>query len=84
MVVKPVGDRLLIKPMIRESSVTFVVAGDPMSERPCYAEVVDSGESKFEKGQIIAYNLHTPHVLKIEDKEVILIEASDVLAIITL
>ena len=91
--VKPLGDRLLIRPEDREATTASgLVLPDTAKEKPQEAEVVavgpgklDSGarvEPELKKGDKVLIGKYSGTEVKIEGEEFLIMREEDVLAIV--
>ena len=95
MQVKPLADRLLVKP-IREDETTksgIVIPDTVEKERPERGEVMAVGPGKVldngqrgpmsvKVGDKVVFKKYSPDEIKIEGEELFLIEESDILAVL--
>ncbi|MHB9095381.1 MAG: co-chaperone GroES [Eubacteriales bacterium] len=94
MKVKPLGDRILIKPLAaEEKTASGIVLPDTAKEKPQQGEVLAVGSGKLlENGQKVAlevsvgdkviYSKYAGNEIKIDGDECIILNERDVLAII--
>ncbi len=85
MKVKPLGERLLIKPIKEEEKTEGgIVLPDSAKEKPMKAEVIAVGEKVDEidlvPGDKVIYSKYSGTEIKIDDEEYIIIDAEDILA----
>jgi len=85
MKVKPLGERLLIKPIVEEKkTVGGIVLPDTAKEKPMKAEVVEIGklteDCTLKVGDKVIFSKYSGTELKIDDQDYIIIEIDDVLA----
>lgn len=85
MTVKPLGNRLLIKPIKEEKKTEGgIVLPDSAKEKPQKAEIVEIGklEEDFDLkiGDKVIFSKYAGTEIKIEDVEYIIIDVDDVLA----
>ncbi|HOB16260.1 MAG TPA: co-chaperone GroES [Defluviitoga sp.] len=85
MTVKPLGNRLLIKPIKEEKKTEGgIVLPDSAKEKPQKAEIVEIGklEEEFDLkiGDKVIFSKYAGTEIKIEDVEYIIIDVDDVLA----
>lgn len=93
MNVKPLGDRILIKPLAaEEKTASGIVLPDTAKEKPQQGEVLAVGSGKLlENGQKVAlevkvgdkviYSKYAGNEIKIEGEECIILNERDILAI---
>lgn len=91
---KPLGDRILVKPMSREETTkSGIVLPDTAKERPQEGTVIavgtgqrlDSGEVRpleLHEGQRILFAKYSGTEFKIDDEEHLFLRESDVLAVV--
>ena len=86
MMIKPLGDRVLIKPLKDETrTVGGIVLSDTSKEKPIKAEVIALGKLEEETlsiGDQVIFSKYSGTELKMDNEEYILIDAKDILAII--
>lgn len=93
MSVKPLGDRVLVKPLAAEAkTASGIVLPDTAKEKPQQGEVLAVGSGKLlENGQKVAlevkvgdkviYSKYAGNEIKIEGDECIILNERDILAI---
>jgi len=86
MMIKPIGDRVLIKPLKEETrTVGGIVLPETSKEKPIKAEVIALGKLEEETlsiGDQVIFSKYSGTELKMDNEEYILIDAKDILAII--
>ena len=94
MKLKPLGDRLVVEPKERESTTASgLVLPETAKEKPQEGEVIAVGHGRrdedgnrikmdVEVGDIVLYAKYGGTEVKIEDKKVLILKESDVLAIL--
>ncbi|MBP8947910.1 MAG: co-chaperone GroES [Candidatus Promineofilum sp.] len=94
MKLKPLGDRLVVEPKERESTTASgLVLPETAKEKPQEGEVIAVGPGRrdddgkrikmdVEVGDIVLYAKYGGTEVKIEDKKVLILKESDVLAIL--
>ena len=94
MKLKPLGDRLVVEPKERESTTASgVVLPETAKEKPQEGEVIAVGPGRrdedgkrikmdVEVGDIVLYAKYGGTEVKIDDKKVLILKESDVLAIL--
>jgi chaperonin GroES len=94
MKLKPLGDRLVVEPRERESTTASgLVLPETAKEKPQEGEVIAVGPGRrdddgkrikmdVEVGDIVLYAKYGGTEVKIEDKKVLILKESDVLAIV--
>ncbi|KLO23737.1 molecular chaperone GroES [Marinitoga sp. 1197] len=85
MKVKPLGNRLLIKPVIEEKKTEGgIVLPDTAKEKPMRAEVVAVGniddDVEINVGDHVIFAKYSGTEIKIDDEDFILIDVDDILA----
>lgn len=85
MKVKPLGERLLIKPIIEEKKTAGgIVLPDAAKEKPMKAEIVEVGklpeDCQLKVGDKVIFNKYSGTEIKIEEQEYIIIDSNDILA----
>ena len=94
MKLKPLGDRLVVEPKERESTTASgLVLPETAKEKPQEGEVIAVGPGRrdedgkriamdVEVGDIVLYAKYGGTEIKIDDKKVLILKESDVLAIL--
>ena len=94
MKLKPLGDRLVVEPKERESTTASgLVLPETAKEKPQEGEVIAVGPGRrdedgkrikmdVEVGDIVLYAKYGGSEVKIDDKKVLILKESDVLAIL--
>ncbi|OQY09993.1 MAG: co-chaperone GroES [Marinitoga sp. 4572_148] len=85
MRVKPLGNRLLIKPVIEEKKTEGgIVLPDTAKEKPMRAEVVAIGtiddDVEINVGDHVIFAKYSGTEIKVDDEDYILIDVDDILA----
>ncbi|KAF2955923.1 co-chaperone GroES [Marinitoga sp. 38H-ov] len=85
MKVKPLGNRLLIKPVIEEKKTEGgIVLPDTAKEKPMRAEVIAVGnidsDVELNVGDHVIFAKYSGTEVKIDDEDYILIDVDDILA----
>ena len=86
MTVKPLGERLLIKPIKEEEkkSEGGIVLPDSAKEKPQKAEVVAIGDKvedlDLKVGDKVIFSKYAGTEIKIDEEDYIIIDSSDILA----
>lgn len=88
MTVKPLGERLLIKPIKEEKKTEGgIVLPDTAKEKPQKAEVVAVGDKvedlDVQVGDKVIFAKYAGTEIKIDDEDYIIIDANDILAKVT-
>ena len=92
MKIKPLFDRLVLKPIIEKNTNSSIVLPDNAEEKPIKAEVVELGtggilngekiEFKVNIGDKVLYNKYAGNEFNLNGEEFILIKQIDILAIV--
>ncbi|OGD67887.1 co-chaperone GroES [Candidatus Berkelbacteria bacterium RIFCSPHIGHO2_12_FULL_36_9] len=93
MKLKPLGDRLLVRPLETvEKSKSGIVLPDTAREKPQEGEVLAVGEGKYidgrltplsvRKGDKVLFSKYGGDEIKVEGEELKILQESDILAII--
>ncbi len=89
MKVKPLADRVLVKPApIEEKTAGGIIIPDTAKEKPLKGEVVAVGqgtkdeEMVVKEGDKVLYGKHAGTEIEIDDEEYLIMRQSDILAII--
>ena len=94
MKLKPLGDRLVVEPRERESTTASgLVVPETAKEKPQEGEVIAVGPGRRDEdgdriemdvkvGDIVLYAKYGGTEIKIEDKKLLILKESDVLAIV--
>ncbi|GMR19405.1 MAG: co-chaperone GroES [Patescibacteria group bacterium] len=91
--VKPLGNNILIKPLEREEKLpSGLVIPDTAKEKPQEGKVVAAGPGKYEDGKRVApevkvgdrvlYKRFGGDEIRVGDKEYLVVDADDILAVI--
>lgn len=95
MQVKPLNDRVLVKPLSKEqATATGIIIPDTVEkEKPEKGEVIAVGPGKLlengtrsamtvKAGDKVMFKKYSPDEIKVDGKELLILEESDILAII--
>lgn len=93
MKIKPLRDQVLIEPLKEEVKKGGIILPDTVTkERPEQGKVVAVGEGRWEdgklvklsvkKGDVVLFTKYGPNQIKIDEKEYLIAEEKDILAII--
>lgn len=93
MKIKPLRDHILIEPMKEEIKKGGILLPDTVQkERPEQGKVVATGPGRYEKGELIKpsvkkgdvvlFTKYGPNQIKIDEKEYLIAEEKDLLAIV--
>ena len=92
--IKPLGDRVLVKPLNREEKTkSGIIIPETSKERPEEGQVLaigpgainDKGERKpieVKVGQKVMFTKYGPNEIKVENEELLIVSEKDILAII--
>jgi chaperonin GroES len=91
MKVKPLGDRILVRPIeVEEVTASGIVLPDTAKEKPQRGEVLAVGEGRWEEGKRIpvdvtegdeiVYSKYGGTEVKVEGQDLLILRESDVLA----
>jgi chaperonin GroES len=95
MKIKPLGDRVLLKPVPEEEKQGSIILPDTVhKERPQRGEVIAVGEGKrnesgvvvplaVKKGDSVLFTKYGPNEIKVEGKEYLIAKEDDILAILS-
>ena len=88
MKIRPLGDKVLIKPKMQVKTKSGIVLPDSAKEEPQEGEVLAVGTGEkvaklgLKKGDRVLYEKYGPEKIKIEDKELLIAKGEDILGII--
>jgi len=94
MAIKPLGDRILIKPIEKtEDKIGGIIIPDTAKEKPQEGEVIavgpgrvlDSGERQpisVAVGSKVLYGKYSPTEIKYENEEYLIVREDDILAVL--
>lgn len=93
MKIKPLRDHVLIEPMKEEVKRGGIILPDTAhKERPEQGRVIAVGEGRYDdgmlikpvvkKGDIVLFTKYGPNQIKVDEKEYLIAEEKDILAII--
>jgi chaperonin GroES len=86
--IKPLDDRVLVEQVVEEESkVGSIIIPDTAKEKPRMAKVVAVGTDEDLKehvkvGNTIIYSKYSGDEIKIDDKEYLIVQRGDILAIV--
>ncbi|HTK04023.1 MAG TPA: co-chaperone GroES [Candidatus Eisenbacteria bacterium] len=96
MQVKPLSDRVLVKPLSQEQATkTGIIIPDTVEkEKPEKGEVVATGPGKLmdngqraamtvKAGDKVVFKKYSPDEIKVDGQELLILEESDILAILS-
>ena len=90
---KPLGDRVLVKPLAKEEmSKGGIVLPDTVKEKPQEGKVIAVGVGKFDDGtlvpmevkvgQTVMFSKYGPTEIKVDGEEMYVLSESDILGVI--
>ncbi len=95
MQVKPLSDRVLVKPLSEEQATKagIIIPDTVEKEKPEKGEVVATGPGKLldngqrapmsvKAGDKVVFKKYSPDELKVDGKELLILEESDILAVL--
>jgi chaperonin GroES len=93
MKIKPLRDRVLIEPLKEEVKRGGIILPETAhKERPEQGKVIAVGEGRYEdgklvklavqKGDVVLFTKYGPNQIKIDEKEYLIAEEKDILAVI--
>lgn len=95
MIIQPLDDKVVIKPLNEEEKTKggIVLPDTAEKEKPEKGKVVAVGPGKIldngarspmmvKKGDVVLFTKYSPNEIKIEGKEVLIVSESDILAIL--
>ncbi len=94
MKIKPLRDHVLIEPLKEEVKKGGIILPDTVhKERPEQGRVIAVGEGKLvdgkmvkpavKKGDVVLFTKYGPNTIKVDEKEYLIAEEKDILAIVT-
>jgi chaperonin GroES len=94
--IQPLGNRILVRPQEEEETIAGGLVVPPSAnddKRPAMGEVLKLGEGKDEEGKKVEFNVkkgdtiyfkkYSPNEIEIEGEQYLIVDAADVLAIIS-
>jgi len=92
MGIKPLSDRVLLKPLEEEQRVGNIIIPDTAKEKPQRGEIVETGPGKtlddkrveleVKKGDKVLYSKYAGTEVKIDNEDYLILREADILAII--
>ncbi len=88
MNIRPLADRVLVRPMPAEQKVGGIIIPDTVKEKPLKGTVVAAGdgtkdeEMVLEEGDIVLYGKYAGTEVELDGEKYLIMRQSDVLAII--
>ena len=86
--IKPLGDRLIVKPIERETMKGGIIIPDTAKEKPLHGKIVATGngtkdeEMILKAGDEVLYGKYSGTELEFEGTKYLMMRQSDVLAVI--
>jgi chaperonin GroES len=88
MNIKPLADRVLIKPAAAEEKVGGIIIPDTAKEKPLKGEVIAVGngtkdeEMTLKQGDVVLYGKYAGNELEFDGEKYLIMRQSDVLAVL--
>ncbi len=87
MKIKPLDDRVLVEQVEEEEKVGSIIIPDSAKEKPRMAKVIAVGtdedlQEHIKEGDTIIYSKYSGDELKIDDKEYLIVQRGDILAVV--
>ena len=93
MLIKPLGDRLIVKPIERETMKGGIIIPDTAKEKPMEGEVLAAGPGKLDdkgnrmpmdvkKGDKVLYGKYSGTEIKLDDETYLIIHQDEILGIL--
>ena len=91
--IKPLGDRLIVKPIERETMKGGIIIPDTAKEKPMEGEVLAAGPGKLDdkgnrmpmdvkKGDKVLYGKYSGTEIKLDDETYLIIHQDEILCIL--
>ncbi len=91
--IKPLGDRLIVKPIERETMKGGIIIPDTAKEKPMEGEVLAAGPGKLDekgnrmpmdvkKGDRVLYGKYSGTEIKLDDETYLIIHQDEILGIL--
>ena len=91
--IKPLGDRLIVKPIERETMKGGIIIPDTAKEKPMEGEVLAAGPGKLDdkgnripmdvkKGDKVLYGKYSGTEIKLDDETYLIIHQDEILGIL--
>lgn len=91
--IKPLGDRLIVKPIERETMKGGIIIPDTAKEKPMEGEVLAAGPGKLDdkgnrmpmdvkKGDKVLYGKYSGTEIKLDDEPYLIIHQDEILGIL--
>ena len=88
MNIKPLADRVLVKPTaVEERTVSGIIIPDTAKEKPLKGEVLATGDGTkdekmvVKKGDVVLYGMYAGTEIEIDGEKLLVMRQSDILAI---
>jgi len=87
MNIKPLGDRVLVKPAPAEEKVGGIIIPDTAKEKPLHGTIIAAGkgtkdeEMQLKTGDEVLYGKYSGTELELEGEKYLMMRQSDVLAV---
>lgn len=93
MKVKPLHDRVVVKPLEAEQkTASGIVIPDTAKEKPAQGEVVAVGPGKVKHGEriplevkigdVVLYSKYSPQEVKVDNEALLILKEEDILAVV--
>lgn len=87
MKIKPLDDRVLVEQLEEEEKKGTIIIPDSAKEKPRMAKVIAVGTDEelqelIKEGDTIIYSKYSGDELKIDDKEYLIVQRGDILAVV--
>ncbi len=87
MNIKPLDDRVLVEQVEEEEKVGSIIIPESAKEKPRMAKVIAVGtdedlQEHIKVGDTIIYSKYSGDELKIDDKEYLIVQRGDILAVV--
>ncbi len=87
MNIKPLDDRVLVEQVEEEEKVGSIIIPETAKEKPRMAKVIAVGtdedlQEHIKVGDTIIYSKYSGDELKIDDKEYLIVQRGDILAVV--
>ncbi len=87
MKIKPLDDRVLVEQVEEEAKVGSIIIPETAKEKPRMAKVIAVGtdedlQEHIKAGDTIIYSKYSGDEIKVDDKEYLIIQRGDILAVV--
>ncbi|MBQ0063755.1 MAG: co-chaperone GroES [Prevotella sp.] len=88
MTIKPLGDRVLVKPAPAEEKIGGIIIPDTAKEKPLRGEIIAAGKGtkdevmEVKAGDIVLYGKYAGNEIEFEGEKFLMMRQSDILAIL--